>query len=138
MPYIDKDALIKAVDNLHDCYNGFSDTYDKACFIGLIEEQPTAYVVDKERYDRLLENSTIIADALNKYQAADVAERKKGKWIAGKVKHIKNGELRNMRECSECGACYFVYDAYNCIDEIPKFCPNCGADMRGEDNAHDL
>lgn len=55
-----------------------------------------------------------------------------GRWIDGKVKHIKNGELRNVRECSECGSSYFVYDYYNSVDEIPKFCPNCGADMRGE------
>lgn len=56
-----------------------------------------------------------------------------GRWIDGKVKHIKNGELRNVRECSECGSSYFVYDYYNSVDEIPKFCPNCGARMEEED-----
>lgn len=35
---------------------------------------PTADVVEKERYDRLLENSTIIAAALSKYQSADMVE----------------------------------------------------------------
>ena len=55
-----------------------------------------------------------------------------GRWIDGKVKHIKNGELRNVRECSECGSSYFVYDYYNSVDEIPKFCPNCGAKMEVE------
>ena len=35
---------------------------------------PTADVVDKERYDRLLGNSTIIAEALRKYQSADMVE----------------------------------------------------------------
>ena len=49
---IDADALKKSVLDLHDCYNGFSDTYDKACIIGIIDEQPT------------------------------IEERKKGKWIA--------------------------------------------------------
>ena len=47
--YIDADKLIKDVGNLHDCYNGFSDTYDKACIIGLVEEQPTADVVEVVR-----------------------------------------------------------------------------------------
>ena len=51
--YIDRKTLIKAVEDLPNCYNGFSDTYDKACIIGLIEELPSA----------------------------DVLERKKGKWI---------------------------------------------------------
>ena len=33
---------IKAIDGLQNCYNGFSDTYDKACIIGVIEELPSA------------------------------------------------------------------------------------------------
>lgn len=35
------DRLKKDILALQDCYNGFSDTYDKACIIGVIEEQPT-------------------------------------------------------------------------------------------------
>lgn len=42
---------------------------------------------------------------------------------------ILNGERRSARECSECGAAYFVYDAANVIDEVPNYCPNCGAKM---------
>lgn len=57
---------------------------------------------------------------------------KHGRWIDGKVRHIKNGELRNMRECSECGALYFVYDEYNSKEDKPKYCPNCGAIMDKE------
>lgn len=41
MRAIDADALKKSVLDLHDCYNDFSDTYDKACIIGVIDEQPT-------------------------------------------------------------------------------------------------
>ena len=41
MRLIDADKLKKSVLDLQDCYNGFSDTYDKACFIGVIDEQPT-------------------------------------------------------------------------------------------------
>lgn len=51
---IDADKLKKDVLDLPDCYNGFSDTYDKACIIGVIDELPT------------------------------IEERKKGKWIKGK------------------------------------------------------
>lgn len=41
MRCIDADTLKKSVLDLHDCYNGFSDTYDKACIIGVIDEEPT-------------------------------------------------------------------------------------------------
>ena len=38
---ISRQAAIKAIEDLQDCYNGFSDTYDKACIIGVLEELPT-------------------------------------------------------------------------------------------------
>lgn len=41
MRLIDANKLRKAVESLPNCYNGFSDTYDKACIIGVIDEQPT-------------------------------------------------------------------------------------------------
>jgi len=47
--YIEVDHLKKSVEDLSDCYNGFSDTYDKACIIGLIDEEPTADVVEVVR-----------------------------------------------------------------------------------------
>lgn len=43
--YIDAEKLKESVEGLQDCYNGFSDTYDKSCIIGLIDEEPTADVV---------------------------------------------------------------------------------------------
>jgi len=48
-------------------------------------------------------------------------ERKKGKWT------IKNGELAFWDVCSECKKMV--------IHKAPfyNFCPNCGADMRGDD-----
>ena len=39
---ISRKAAIKAVENLQNCYNGFSDIYDKACIIGVLEEVPSA------------------------------------------------------------------------------------------------
>lgn len=38
---ISRQAAIKAIEDLQDCYNGFSDTYDKACIIGVLEELPS-------------------------------------------------------------------------------------------------
>ena len=54
---------------------GLSDVYEDIAknrletWVSLI---PPADVVDKEQYDRLLENATIISEALNKYQTTDV------------------------------------------------------------------
>ena len=39
---ISRQAAIKAIEDLPNCYNGFSDTYDKACIIGVLEEVPPA------------------------------------------------------------------------------------------------
>lgn len=48
MELIEKQAAIKAIENLQDCYNGFSDTYDKACIIGVLEEVPSVDVPDRK------------------------------------------------------------------------------------------
>lgn len=39
---ISRQTAIKAIEDLQDCYNGFSDTYDKACIIGVLEALPSA------------------------------------------------------------------------------------------------
>ena len=39
---ISRQDAIKAIEDLPNCYNGFSDTYDKACIIGTLEEVPSA------------------------------------------------------------------------------------------------
>ncbi len=49
MRLIDADALKKDVEDFQSCYNGFSDTYDKAFIIGAIEEQPTVDAVEVVR-----------------------------------------------------------------------------------------
>lgn len=41
MRLIDADKLRKDVLDLPNCYNGFSDTYDKAMILDLVDEQPT-------------------------------------------------------------------------------------------------
>ena len=35
---ISRQAAIDAINDLPDCLNGFSDTYDKSCIIGVLEE----------------------------------------------------------------------------------------------------
>lgn len=104
--YIDRDKLIKAVEDLQDCYNGFSDTYDKACIIGLIEEMPTA----------------------------DVPERNVGKWeVCNILDYAQRPTGRRVGRCPYCG--HLTGEFRKIIEsskELTNFCPNCGADMRKE------
>ena len=70
-------------------------------------------------------------DALKALPSAQ-PERKKGRWVEYDSESDKYDEIR----CSCCGRCYTV-DAYHWTDigftkDDLKFCPNCGADMRGE------
>ena len=54
-----------------------------------------------------------------------IEERKKGEWIK------KEGDLCFRDVCSECGNKYVkLYPHYKHYN----FCPNCGADMRGEEH----
>ena len=94
--YISRQKAIEAIMDLPNCPNGYSDTYDKECIIGTIEEVPTA----------------------------DVRENIKAHWVTQK---IGNGETRYT--CPECGASYQA-DSRDRWEF--RFCPNCGADMRGE------
>ena len=51
-------------------------------------------------------------------------ELKKGKWIDATTDESLDQEWR----CSECGWNLFL------TGNLTNFCPNCGADMRGEQN----
>jgi hypothetical protein len=48
---ISRRAAIKTIDDLPNCYNGFSDTYDKACIIGVLEELPTIDPVKRGKWE---------------------------------------------------------------------------------------
>lgn len=50
-------------------------------------------------------------------------ERKKGRWI----NHRKD-RGHHIADCDQCGGTLQWLDP----DERPNFCPDCGADMRGE------
>ena len=98
---ISRQAAIDAVNDLPNCDNGYSDTYDKSCIIGVLEELPSVQ-----------------------------PEQKKGQW-----RNIQIGEWLGV----ECTACKIAHD----WREVPHvngggvawyFCPECGADMRGEGN----
>lgn len=62
---------------------------------------------DQVLYEKMLQDAKGLP-------AADVVERRKGKWI-----HFSRSD-----ECSVCGYDTGKYEAPS------RFCPNCGADMR--------
>ena len=64
-------------------------------------------------------------DAIRKLPAADVRPARRGKW--------------ENNHCSACGMMPMGEEIWECCDFAPpkfewfmNFCPNCGADMRGE------
>ena len=61
-----------------------------------------------------------IKSIINEQDTADVRENVKGYW-----KKRKDKPLQNWYQCSNCGAI---------CGETPKYCSECGADMRGEKN----
>ena len=63
----------------------------------------------------------LLGDITN-ISAADVQPVKRGHWelMGGQEKWLQG------YTCSECGGVAVTYEC--------NFCPNCGADMRGEDN----
>lgn len=93
-----------------------------------------AVVVKKELYDRLLKDAIIMAEALDKYQTADVPERKVGKWTEKKVIHKEEAKdiIEEWQSC-RCSVCdrYDTRPYLYYFDE-PHFCSWCGADMRKE------
>ena len=58
----------------------------------------------------------LVLDTIDSERAADAQRVKRGEW--GKRAY-------NRVQCSYCG---------KCEDIATDFCPNCGADMRGEGN----
>jgi hypothetical protein len=92
-------------------------------------EQALAEVEElkKIHFDRVVVLSKV-SDRIEQIPSADVRENIKGEWINAKV-----GKLfpSNDYKCSICGN-ILNFDGVNCGRGDANFCPNCGADMRGE------
>lgn len=75
--------------------------------------------VDSRSKGRLLENAAVAIETLI---AADVAPVAHGEWVGGY--HTHKGQWIYTKPC--CSLCSFEQDG------VSNFCPNCGADMRGD------
>lgn len=121
---ISRKAAIKAIDDLQNCYNGYSDTYDKAYIIGVLEELPSAeemafneWCTDCKEYDHekgcCPRFNRVIRETVEEVKEAH--QEKRGRWVDA-TKEVGWPEVK----CSVCGSIgrgdYLV-------------CPWCGAKM---------
>lgn len=67
--------------------------------------------------------------------AREVQERKRGKWY--KPTGMMPPEHFGRHRCSECEE-FALHDWKHHREQLTNFCPNCGADMRGETNAENM
>ena len=67
---------------------------------------------------------TSAMNGLMSIPAADVVERKRGKWI------VLNDEYIDNCKCSECGCIEYFNKGWKRFN----FCPNCGAEMESADD----
>ena len=102
---ISRRAAIQAIDDLSNCYNGYSDTYDKAYIIGVLEEVPT---IDPVKYGKWIKMS----DADGVYWACSEC----GEDIPRVAHYNPQSDL---------------FPRLESIDKT-NYCPNCGAKMVGE------
>ena len=98
---------------------------DKYNLDGLIKQFPSAQPYTDEEVRRIQELEQAQFEKMYElgYQAGRAAqpERKRGRWISYRC---------DMYECSECGYIYTeLTDRHKCG---ANYCPNCGEDMRGE------
>ena len=106
---IDREKLIELLDNFNR---------DLSKYAG----DPKFFVVDDncELADHLLANGVTF-------------ERSKAQWVLNKKWY--SGKWHKWYECSCCGERddnYEMYEAVPFAGGLSNYCPNCGADMRGE------
>ena len=81
-----------------------------------IEYEPMLSPRGNGMYD---EREVAYKDEIDDIPTADVRENVKGKWV----------RIKDTVQCSQCKA-KWIDHTY--LIETFRFCPNCGADMRGE------
>ena len=86
----------------------------------------------REKIDEIIDNAPTVAYPFEKFRSMFCGtcqaymriepDRPKGEWI-------KDNSGNHF--CSECGSCALYHEIGTQIES--RFCPNCGADMRGKE-----
>ena len=108
---ISREALLNAIHKVIEEAFGSDDIYDKGYNNGLYKA------------------SELIDNAPTVHGIVAFVERPKGEWIAD-TSHCYNDD-EDTFECSVCKE-PFTLICGTPKDNLYNFCPNCGADMRGE------
>ena len=130
----DRCSIVATIDELMDEEDGMTDYIKREDAIKAMAQylMDMALIDNPEASDRIEEwEGSIAAPVMSTVKAADVRENVKGEWIEDNSR-----EKSMMWRCSVCGRIAY----YPTIGERKNykkhcgynFCPNCGADMRGE------
>ena len=142
--YIERGALIDFLkQEIEQCENDFAescgdDRYEQAVDVRMtaflevlrrVENKTAADVVSKGVYEQVQWERDMAMQQLEEHGIpfcgkADVVEVRHGEWE----------KVYNHRECNRCGykAPYKKIKAGYHLQDLSKFCPNCGARMDGE------
>lgn len=134
---ISRKAAIKAIENLQDCYNGFSDTYDKACIIGALEEVPSAQPepikvsVDREMTEEeLKELKKKIADSPVVLLPSAQPEQR---YTEEELRVFQHGISLSLLSKRSSQHWQYDEDTATEIKFLERLYEKVGADMRGEE-----
>ena len=100
------------------------DLISRQAAIDSLEEEPEVWDDDDEYGMGQRSEWCHIKKTIEKLPSADVRENVRGKWITDHLVSTGGGTYPVLR-CSEC-------ENQEPMLMAKKFCPNCGADMRGK------
>ncbi len=96
-----------------------------------------ALIDNPEASDRIEEwEGDIAAPVMSTVEAADVRENVKGRWVevVDRTEMYDKEGVKTWGMLFQCNQCGFVLNAVEGHTGQYNYCPNCGADMRGDNN----
>ena len=125
---IDRAAAIEALEEKYFSFGIFREQRAASQCIDVIKNLPSAQPeIDElqKEVDYWHEKCTSYEQTIVRLTESAQPERKKGKWIYTKKRLIRGGYV-DASECSVCNKRIMPHLK-------PNFCPNCGAEMEGEE-----
>lgn len=92
----------------------------------------------KDKWERMV--SCLVIDtcmeAVQEQPTADVRENVNGRWVevVGRTEMYDKEGVKTWGMLFQCNKCGFVLNAVEGHTGQYNYCPNCGADMRGDNN----